>query len=188
MSVEGRSRLTLYGRTDSRPGHGFADLDFTETPSQGRIQDSGFSPFREFSLGFQERRMQTGHIGPTMMIRVVQHQHGGTFPGLVWDPGITLFDSSTTIREESTDFDFPEFTFGRLRSGFLEEWSSEELTEFMQLMISWLIRSSQVDSCISTLQTSAMSRGCFTSYRLVWDPGDFTIYGVLVFTWRDFAG
>jgi hypothetical protein len=67
----------------------------------------------------------------------------------------------------------------------LEEWSSEELTKFMQVMISWLIRSSQVDSCISTLQTSAMSRGCFMSYMLVWDPDDFTIYGVLVF--RDFA-
>jgi hypothetical protein len=54
-------------------GHGFAGLDLTETPSQGRIQDSGFSPFREFSLGFQERRMQTGHIGLMMMIRVVHH-------------------------------------------------------------------------------------------------------------------
>jgi hypothetical protein len=75
------------------------------------------------------------------MIRVVQHQHGGTFLGLVWDPRITLLDNSTTIREESINFDFPEFTFGRLRSGFLEEWSSEELTEFMQLMIAWIIRS-----------------------------------------------
>jgi hypothetical protein len=55
--------------------------------------------------------------------------------GLIWDPGITLFDNSTTIREEITNFNFPEFTFGRLRSGCLEEWSSEELTEFMQLMI-----------------------------------------------------
>jgi hypothetical protein len=26
-----------------------------------------------------------------------------------------------------------------------------------------------------------MSRGCFTSYRLVWDPGNFTFYGVLLF-------
>jgi hypothetical protein len=95
-----------------------------------------------------------------------------------WD---YMLDSSTTIREESTDFDFPEFTFGRLRSGCLEEWSSEELTEFMQLMISWLIRGSQVDSCIGSLQTSVMSRGCFMSYMLVWDPGDFTFYGVLVF-------
>jgi hypothetical protein len=44
-----------------------------------------------------------------------------------------------------------------------------------------------VDSCIGSLQTSAMSRGCFTSYMLVWDPGNFTIYGVLVFAWRDFV-
>jgi hypothetical protein len=44
-----------------------------------------------------------------------------------------------------------------------------------------------VDSCIITLQTSAMSRGCFTSYRLVWDPGGFTTYGIVVFTWRDFV-
>jgi hypothetical protein len=35
----------------------FADLDFTKIPSQGRILDSGFSPFREFKSGFQERRM-----------------------------------------------------------------------------------------------------------------------------------
>jgi hypothetical protein len=67
----------------------------------------------------------------------------------------------------------------------LEEWSSKELVEFMQLMIAWIIRSSQVDIGICTLQTSVMSRGCFMSYRLVWDPGDFTFYEVLVF--RDSA-
>jgi hypothetical protein len=138
-------------RTRLEASHGLADLDFNETLSHERIQDGGFSPFGEISLGFQERRMQTGHIGSMVMIRVVQCQHGGIFPGLVWDPRITLFDSSTTIREESIDFDFPEFTFGRLRSGFLEEWSSEELTEFTQLMIAWLINNNQVDSCISTL-------------------------------------
>jgi hypothetical protein len=32
-----------------------------------------------------------------------------------------------------------------------------------------------------------MSRGCFTSYRLFWDHGDFTTYEILVFAWRDFA-
>jgi hypothetical protein len=32
--------------------HGFTYLDFTKTPSQGRILDSGFTPFREFNLGF----------------------------------------------------------------------------------------------------------------------------------------
>jgi hypothetical protein len=72
---------------------------------------------------------------------VVQCQHGGIFLGLVWDPGITLFDRSTTIREGNTNFDFLEFTFGRFRSGCLE-WSSAELVEFLQLMIAWLIRSS----------------------------------------------
>jgi hypothetical protein len=59
--------------------------------------------------------MQTGHIGLTVMIRVVQRHDGGIFPGLVWDLGITLFDSSTAIREESIGFDFPKFTFGILR-------------------------------------------------------------------------
>ena len=44
-------------------GSGFADLDFTETPLQGMLQDCGFSPFRDFSFGFLERRMQTGHVG-----------------------------------------------------------------------------------------------------------------------------
>jgi hypothetical protein len=42
--------------------------------------------------------MHTGHVGLTMMIRVVECHHGGIFSGLVWDPGIALFDSSTTIR------------------------------------------------------------------------------------------
>jgi hypothetical protein len=46
-----------------------------------------------------------------------------------------------------------------------------------------------VDSCVSTWQIRAMSRGCFTSYRLVWDPGKFTTYRLVRerFAWRDFA-
>ena len=62
-----------------KAGSCFAYLDFTKTPSQGRIQDDGFSPFREINLEFQERRMYIGLIALTMMMRVVQHQHGGTF-------------------------------------------------------------------------------------------------------------
>jgi hypothetical protein len=49
-------------------GHGFVGLDFTETPLQGRIQDNGFSPYREFNLGFRERRTQTRRIGSTVRI------------------------------------------------------------------------------------------------------------------------
>jgi hypothetical protein len=58
----------------------------------------------------------------------------------------------------------------------MEEWYSEELIEFVQLMIFWLIMGSQEDSCVIPLQISAMSRGCSTSYRLAWDLGDFTTY------------
>jgi hypothetical protein len=107
-----------------------------------RIKDGGFIPFEDISLGFQERRMHTGHVCLMVMIRVVQCQHGGMFLGLFWDSGITMFDSSTTLREERTIFEFSEFTFGRLRSGFLEESSSEELTEFMQLIIFCIINNS----------------------------------------------
>jgi hypothetical protein len=38
-------------------------------------------------------------------------------------------------------------------------------------MISLPIGSIQVASCVSTLLDNALSRGCFTSFRLVWDPG-----------------
>jgi hypothetical protein len=38
-------------------GHGFAHLDFIETPLQGMIQNRGFNPFWNFILAFQERRM-----------------------------------------------------------------------------------------------------------------------------------
>jgi hypothetical protein len=153
------------------------------------IQDSEFSPFRDFSLGVQERRAQSEHGDQTIMIRGVQHQHDGSSWRLAWDPGITVFDSSTTDTDEMASFHFLEFTLGMHRIGCLEEWSSEELTEFLQLRISWLIRGSQVGSCVSTLQISAMGRGCFTSYRLVWDPGDFTTYRKIRerFAWRDFC-
>jgi hypothetical protein len=100
-----------------------------------------------------------------------------------------VFERSITDTYEMVNFLFSKFTLGMLRIGCLEEWYSEELTEFVQPMISWLIKGSQVDSCISTLQDSALSRGCFTSYMLVWDPGDFTTYRQVRerFTWRDFA-
>jgi hypothetical protein len=90
-------------------------------------------------LGFQERRTHTGHVCSMMMIIVEQFQHGGSFLGLVWDPGITLFECSTTIREAITTFDFSKFNFWRLSSGCLEEWYLYELTKFRKLIISWII-------------------------------------------------
>jgi hypothetical protein len=108
---------------------------------------------------------------------------------VAWDPGTTVLDSSRADTDEMASVYFLEFTLGMLRIGCLEEWSFEELTEFVQLMIVWLIRGSRVDSCVSTLQINVMSRGCFTSYSLVWDPSDFTTYRQVQerFTWRDFV-
>jgi hypothetical protein len=54
--------------------------------------------------------------------------------------------------------------------GFLGEQFSEELTEFLQYLISLLTDSIQEAAHASTLQDNALSRGCFTSSRLVWDP------------------
>ena len=44
-------------------------------------------------------------------------------------------------------------------------------------MIVWITRGSQENSCDSTVHMSTMSRGCFNSYMIVWDPGDFITYG-----------
>jgi hypothetical protein len=87
-----------------------------------------------------------------------------------------VFDNSTTNRDEITSLCFLKFTLGVHGIGCLEKRSYEELTKFIQLMIAWLIRGNQVGSCVSTLQISVMGRGLFTSYWLVWDPGDFTTY------------
>jgi hypothetical protein len=53
-----------------------------------------------------------------------------------------MFDNSVVDADEMASFHFLEFTLEMLRIGCMEEWSSEELTKFVQLMISWLIRGS----------------------------------------------
>jgi hypothetical protein len=116
------------------------NFDFIVMLWRDMIQVSEFSPFRDFSLGVQERRAQSKHGGQTVMIRGVQRRHDGSSQRLAWDPGTVVFDNSTTDTDEMASFRFPEFTLGMLRIGCLEEWSSEELTKFMQLMISWLIK------------------------------------------------
>jgi hypothetical protein len=120
--------------------------------------------------GFQERRAQYEHGDRAIMIRVAQLQHGRSFLRLAWDPGITLFSNSTTDTKESRCY-FQEFTTRVHGIGFLEEQFSEELTEFLQYLIALLTDSIQEAPRASTLQDSALIRGCFTSSRLVWDPG-----------------
>jgi len=54
--------------------------------------------------------------------------------------------------------------------GFLGEQLSKELIEFLQYLISLLTDSIQEATHASTLQDNALSKGCFTSSRLVWEP------------------
>jgi hypothetical protein len=88
-----------------------------------------------------------------------------------------MFDNSTTDRDDMTSFRFQEFTLDILRIGYMEEWHSKELIEFVQLMISWLIKGSREDFCVSTMHIIAMSRECFTSSRQAQET----------FAWRGFV-
>jgi len=54
--------------------------------------------------------------------------------------------------------------------GFLKEKFSEEITEFLQYLIALITDSIQEAACASTLQDNTLTRGCFTSSRLVWHP------------------
>jgi hypothetical protein len=77
-------------------GSGFAGHDFTWMPTRITIHGSRFSPYRYFNLQFQERSMQIGDNDRTVMIRVAQHQHGGSFLRLAWDPMISVLDRRST--------------------------------------------------------------------------------------------
>ena len=94
-----------------------------------------------YIIGLKERRMQFEHDGRTIMIRVVQRQHGGSFLRLTWNLGITLFGSSTTEKDERANFYFQEFTPMVHWIGFLKEQFSEGLTKFLQYLIALLIGS-----------------------------------------------
>jgi hypothetical protein len=144
-------------------GNGFANLDFTEMPFQDMVHGSGFSPYRYFSVGFQERRMQTRHVGLTVMIRVMQRQHGGSFLRLSWDLGISLLDNSATNTETRVGFCFHEI-------GSLAEQFFEGLIELLQYRVALLSDNIQQVSYVRTLPDHALSGGCFTSSRVVSDP------------------
>jgi hypothetical protein len=78
MSWLGRFSFSL-PRIES--GREIAAWDFTEIHWQDMILDSGDDSLRHYSLGLQEWRMQSRQEGQIFMIRVVQHQHDGSFPG-----------------------------------------------------------------------------------------------------------
>jgi hypothetical protein len=89
-------------------------------------------------------RTQEDETGEIMaMIRGMQRQHDGSPRRLVWDSRTAMFNSSVADADEMASFRFLEFTLEMLRTGCLEEWPSDELTKFVQLMIAWPIIDSQ---------------------------------------------
>jgi hypothetical protein len=96
--------------------------------------------------------------GQTIMIRVAQHQHGGSFLRLAWDPGISVLDSSTTDTKARASFFFHEI-------GSLVEKFFEGLIELLQYRVALLIDNIQEASYVSTLSDHTLSGGCFTSSR-----------------------
>jgi hypothetical protein len=85
------------------------------------IQDSEFSPFRDFCLGVQERRAQSEHGDHTVMTRGVQRQHDGSSQRLAWDPRTAEFDSSASDTDEMASFLFLSLL---LRCLGLDTWRS----------------------------------------------------------------
>lgn len=67
---------------------GFAYLGFKEITLQDMLHDSKFSLYKYFSVGSQERRTQTRHIGLIVITKMVSRQHGGAFRRSIWDPVI----------------------------------------------------------------------------------------------------
>jgi hypothetical protein len=115
--------------------------------------------------------MQIGHDGQAVIIRVEQRQHGGSFLRLAWDPGISVLDSSTTDTETRVNFCFHEI------SSLVEQFF-EGLINLLQYRVSLLSDSIQETSYVITLSDHALSGGCFTSSRVVWDPGIIFSFGL----------
>ena len=74
----------------------------TEIPLQIQFMDSRSGGHRYFSLRIQERRIQYVCRGQTVVVRVVQGQHGDLQQRLAWDPGIVGLSISLTDRGEWT--------------------------------------------------------------------------------------
>jgi hypothetical protein len=83
-------------------GDGWTGTSSTEMSLQIQFLDSRSNGHRYFSLRIQERRIQYVCRGQTVMVRVVQGQHGDLRQRLAWDPGIAGLSISLTDRGEWT--------------------------------------------------------------------------------------
>ena len=78
---------------------------------------------------------------------------------LIWDPGITVTGILVIAR------------------GFFQEFYCDG-TSFTAWLVTLLIGGFHGISCDGTVQCSALSRGCYKSPRIIWDPGI-----ILGFSW-----
>jgi hypothetical protein len=83
-------------------GDGWIGTSSTEMSLQIQFLDSRSGGHRYFILRIQERRIQYVCRGQTVMVRVVQGQHGDLRQRLAWDPGIAGLSISLTDRGEWT--------------------------------------------------------------------------------------
>jgi hypothetical protein len=85
-----------------RRGDGWTGTSSTKMSLQIQFLDSRSGGHRYFSLRIQERRIQYVCRGQTVMVRVVQGQHGDLRQRLAWDPGIAGLSISLNNRGEWT--------------------------------------------------------------------------------------
>jgi hypothetical protein len=83
-------------------GDGWTGTTSTEMFLQIQFLDNRSNGHRYFSLRIQERRIQYIYREQSVMVRVVQGQHGDLRQRLAWDPGIAGLSISLTDRGEWT--------------------------------------------------------------------------------------
>ena len=74
---------------------GWVDIDIMEMLGRDKLGLHRYPTTR-----FWEGRIQSELDGRFFIVRAVQHQHGGTLLRLAWDPSITIFSGSSTLRDE----------------------------------------------------------------------------------------
>jgi hypothetical protein len=174
-------------------GDGWAGTTSTEILLQMQLLDNRSSCHRYSSLRIQEWGIQYVYREQTVMVRVVQRQHGDLWQRLAWDPGIAGLSISLTDRGEWTlagesYFDFP-VSFSVEESTSLEgvSWRScstslwQQHVQLMEtvLVLIWIQRMDsfrdeamchvQETPGVDMIQDHA-SQG-IAVHILIWDPG-----------------
>jgi hypothetical protein len=174
-------------------GDGWADTTSTEVLLQMQLLDNRSSFHRYSSLRIQEWGIQYVYREQTVMVRVVQRQHGDLWQRLAWDPGIAGLSISLTDGGEWTlagesYFDFP-LSFSVEESTSLEgdSWRScstslwqqhVQLVETVLVLVwTWRMDSFRDEAMCHVQETHGVDM--FQDYAsqgiavhvLIWDPG-----------------